>query len=186
MRLQQISGPDFRTSCSRGSAFFAGESKCLQDLRRGSEQEAFGVSRGALGTCSGLWSPEPHRSISQCGGLHVGLCHKTVLPDAVCCVHACSCDGEGRVVGGVGALPGMAWWPVKAYRPCPALSQAGMEYVRCVMQHHGSAACRILTGSHCIQLCSIAACGGITTLLMLLDSKAPSGLCLIICAPLNA
>jgi hypothetical protein len=43
-----------------------------------------------------------------------------------------SCDGEGRELGGLGALPGFGWWPIKAYRPCPALSQAGLEYTRCV------------------------------------------------------
>ncbi|KAF6266592.1 hypothetical protein COO60DRAFT_1632685 [Scenedesmus sp. NREL 46B-D3] len=41
-----------------------------------------------------------------------------------------SCDGEGRIVGGLGAVPGFGWWPIKAYRPCPGLSSAGMEYVR--------------------------------------------------------
>ncbi|WIA09119.1 hypothetical protein OEZ85_008531 [Tetradesmus obliquus] len=40
------------------------------------------------------------------------------------------CDGEGRIVGGLGAVPGFGWWPIKAYRPCPGLSSAGMEYVR--------------------------------------------------------
>eukprot|EP00199_Chlamydomonas_sp_CCMP681_P004844 CAMPEP_0119107094 /NCGR_PEP_ID=MMETSP1180-20130426/7947_1 /TAXON_ID=3052 ORGANISM="Chlamydomonas cf sp, Strain CCMP681" /NCGR_SAMPLE_ID=MMETSP1180 /ASSEMBLY_ACC=CAM_ASM_000741 /LENGTH=135 /DNA_ID=CAMNT_0007092529 /DNA_START=25 /DNA_END=435 /DNA_ORIENTATION=+ len=40
------------------------------------------------------------------------------------------CDGEGRVVGGLGALPGFGWWPIKAYRPCPGLNAAGMDYVR--------------------------------------------------------
>ena len=41
-----------------------------------------------------------------------------------------SCDGEGRVIGGLGAVPGFGWWPIKAYRPCPALSEAGIDYVR--------------------------------------------------------
>lgn len=40
------------------------------------------------------------------------------------------CDGEGRILGGLGAVPGFGWWPIKAYRPCPALSQAGIEYIR--------------------------------------------------------
>lgn len=40
------------------------------------------------------------------------------------------CDQEGRIVGGLGALPGFGWWPIKAYRPCPGLSSAGMDYVR--------------------------------------------------------
>lgn len=40
------------------------------------------------------------------------------------------CDGEGRIIGGLAALPGFGWWPIKAYRPCSALSAAGMDYVR--------------------------------------------------------
>ncbi|KAL6764386.1 hypothetical protein V8C86DRAFT_1783186 [Haematococcus lacustris] len=48
----------------------------------------------------------------------------------VCDVVHGRCDGEGREVGGLGALPGMGWWPIKAYRPCPALNKAGMEYTR--------------------------------------------------------
>ncbi len=46
------------------------------------------------------------------------------------CVHR-RCDEEGRVVGGVGALPGLGWWPIKAYKPCDNLTQAGLEYTRC-------------------------------------------------------
>ena len=38
------------------------------------------------------------------------------------------CDGTGRVVGGVGAV--LPWWPVKAYRPCPKLGEAGLQYTR--------------------------------------------------------
>ncbi|KXZ54194.1 hypothetical protein GPECTOR_5g289 [Gonium pectorale] len=40
------------------------------------------------------------------------------------------CDGQGRVIGGMGALPGFGWWPIKAYKPCPALNEAGLEYTR--------------------------------------------------------
>ncbi|GIL59132.1 hypothetical protein Vafri_14053 [Volvox africanus] len=40
------------------------------------------------------------------------------------------CDGQGRVIGGMGALPGFGWWPIKAYKPCPALYEAGLEYTR--------------------------------------------------------
>lgn len=43
-----------------------------------------------------------------------------------------SCDGEGRVLGGLGAVPGFGWWPIKAYRPCDNLGRAGVEYTRCV------------------------------------------------------
>lgn len=45
------------------------------------------------------------------------------------------CDGEGRIIGGLAAVPGFRWWPIKAYRPCPGLEEAGLEYVRCVTQH---------------------------------------------------
>ena len=38
------------------------------------------------------------------------------------------CDGAGRVAGGVGAV--LSFWPVKAYRPCPALEKAGLAYTR--------------------------------------------------------
>ena len=40
------------------------------------------------------------------------------------------CGGEGRIGGGIGALPGFGWWPIKAYRPCPALESAGGQYTR--------------------------------------------------------
>ena len=46
------------------------------------------------------------------------------------CRSTCRCDGEGRIIGGLAALPGFGWWPIKAYRPCSGLSQAGMDYVR--------------------------------------------------------
>ncbi|KAG2482179.1 hypothetical protein HYH03_018878 [Edaphochlamys debaryana] len=40
------------------------------------------------------------------------------------------CDGAGRVIGGMGAVPGFGWWPIKAYKPCSALNEAGLDYVR--------------------------------------------------------
>lgn len=40
------------------------------------------------------------------------------------------CDGEGRIIGGLAAIPGFGWWPIKAYKPCGGLSAAGMDYVR--------------------------------------------------------
>eukprot|EP00877_Chromochloris_zofingiensis_P000311 jgi/Chrzof1/10280/Cz04g35140.t1 len=42
----------------------------------------------------------------------------------------CSCDREGRIIGGLAAFPGFGWWPIKAYRPCPALDEAGINYIR--------------------------------------------------------
>ncbi len=40
------------------------------------------------------------------------------------------CDGSGRIAGGIGAVPGFKWWPIKAYRPCPKATAAGISYVR--------------------------------------------------------
>ena len=41
-----------------------------------------------------------------------------------------SCDGEGRIIGGMGSLPGFGWWPIKAYRPCPNFVESGKQYQR--------------------------------------------------------
>lgn len=38
------------------------------------------------------------------------------------------CDQQGRVAGGLGAVA--AWFPIKAYRPCPAAAKAGVLYTR--------------------------------------------------------
>jgi hypothetical protein len=43
---------------------------------------------------------------------------------------AFGCDGSGRIIGGIGAVPGFKWWPIKAYRPCPKATAAGIQYVR--------------------------------------------------------
>jgi hypothetical protein len=40
------------------------------------------------------------------------------------------CDGNGRVMGGLAAIPLFEWWPIKAYRPCPEGAKAGMRYSR--------------------------------------------------------
>ncbi|CAK9206001.1 unnamed protein product [Sphagnum troendelagicum] len=40
------------------------------------------------------------------------------------------CNGEGRIKGGLGAVPGFGWFPIKAYRPCPAFVEAGGKYRR--------------------------------------------------------
>ncbi|CAM9857452.1 unnamed protein product, partial [Phaeothamnion confervicola] len=34
---------------------------------------------------------------------------------------------DGRVIGGLGSFD---WWPIKAYRPCPAMLSAGYNYQR--------------------------------------------------------
>lgn len=41
--------------------------------------------------------------------------------------HSCV---DGRIAGGIGAVPGFGWWPIKAYRPCPALEASGRGYTR--------------------------------------------------------
>ncbi|KAG6397136.1 hypothetical protein SASPL_143300 [Salvia splendens] len=40
------------------------------------------------------------------------------------------CNGEGRIQGGIATVPGFGWWPIKAYRPCPAYLQSGGRYRR--------------------------------------------------------
>lgn len=58
-----------------------------------------------------------------------------------CCVYsgcqACGkdeiekgCNGEGRIQGGIATVPGFGWWPIKAYRPCPAYLATGGRYKR--------------------------------------------------------
>jgi len=44
---------------------------------------------------------------------------------------ACAeCGGTGRLQGGLGVLPGLQWWPIKAFRPCPTCEAAGRTYNR--------------------------------------------------------
>lgn len=38
------------------------------------------------------------------------------------------CDGEGRIIGGLGAF--VQWWPIKAYRPCPDFLKTKKTYQR--------------------------------------------------------
>ncbi|KAG9448244.1 hypothetical protein H6P81_014372 [Aristolochia fimbriata] len=40
------------------------------------------------------------------------------------------CNGEGRIQGGIGTVPGFGWWPIKAYRPCPGFVASGGRYKR--------------------------------------------------------
>ncbi|KMT11889.1 hypothetical protein BVRB_5g098570 [Beta vulgaris subsp. vulgaris] len=40
------------------------------------------------------------------------------------------CNGEGRIQGGIATFPGLGWWPIKAYRPCPGFLASGGNYRR--------------------------------------------------------
>lgn len=40
------------------------------------------------------------------------------------------CNGEGRIQGGIGTIPGFSWWPIKVFRPCPGFIDAGGQYKR--------------------------------------------------------
>lgn len=40
------------------------------------------------------------------------------------------CNGEGRMQGGIATVPGLGWWPIKAYRPCPQFVASGGQYRR--------------------------------------------------------
>uniref|UniRef100_A0ACD5VSQ7 Uncharacterized protein n=1 Tax=Avena sativa TaxID=4498 RepID=A0ACD5VSQ7_AVESA len=40
------------------------------------------------------------------------------------------CNGEGRIMGGIAAVPLFGWWPIKAYRPCPGFVSSGGRYRR--------------------------------------------------------
>ncbi|KAK4365516.1 hypothetical protein RND71_016874 [Anisodus tanguticus] len=58
-----------------------------------------------------------------------------VLPPGACqgCGRAeieRGCNGEGRIQGGIATVPGFGWWPIKAYRPCPAFVASGGRYKR--------------------------------------------------------
>ncbi|CAH9141371.1 unnamed protein product [Cuscuta epithymum] len=40
------------------------------------------------------------------------------------------CNEEGRIQGGIAAVPGFGWWPIKAFRPCPSFLASGGKYRR--------------------------------------------------------
>ncbi|KAE8712976.1 hypothetical protein F3Y22_tig00110221pilonHSYRG00435 [Hibiscus syriacus] len=40
------------------------------------------------------------------------------------------CNGERRIQGRIATVPGFGWWPIKAYRPCPAFVASGGCYKR--------------------------------------------------------
>lgn len=62
-------------------------------------------------------APQPPQNVCKTCGVDLSAAPK-------------GCDGEGRIIGGLGAVPGFGWWPIKAYKPCSALNAAGVGYVR--------------------------------------------------------
>ena len=66
----------------------------------------------------------------RAGMMHIPASTAQLLGSQLLSEAVRSCDRQGRIVGGIGGLPGFAWWPIKAYRPCPALAQAGLTYTR--------------------------------------------------------
>ena len=92
---------------------------------------------------------------SPAAALLVGVQHRSSLMQPSVARHApltCQADGEsapapdpigtlpdncdypgcvdGRVMGGLGAIPLFSWWPIKAYRPCPTCAEKGFKYKR--------------------------------------------------------
>lgn len=59
-----------------------------------------------------------------------GTCVYLAVADWPLLPACCSCDGTGRIMGGLGSVPGFGWWPIKAYRPCGKLAGAGLSYKR--------------------------------------------------------
>lgn len=54
------------------------------------------------------------------------------------------CDGSGRIAGGIGAVPGFQWWPIKAYRPC---GKSPVSFWWCWLFAKNSASMSMLTSS---------------------------------------
>ncbi|GER26797.1 transcription elongation factor SPT5 [Striga asiatica] len=95
------------------------------------------------------FSPSPkhfHLCSHRCSNPSLGVSHSHISPPpahssnlhspAMGC-KACGrediergCNGEGRIQGGIATIPGFGWWPIKAYRPCPAYVASGGRYRR--------------------------------------------------------
>lgn len=94
----------------------------------------YGASTGAyqVSTRRGRSRVQRVRSsqVDETKGTETVTSPSSVKREIVC---ACGrCDGSGRIIGGIGAVPGFRWWPIKAYRPCPGLIESGRGYERCV------------------------------------------------------
>ncbi|KAH7425706.1 hypothetical protein KP509_11G067100 [Ceratopteris richardii] len=81
-----------------------------------------GPSSSGSDSSSSLTSEVKNSSLSSTVSVGCKACGKAELESG--------CNGEGRIQGGLGALPGFDWWPIKAYRPCPAFIQSGGKYRR--------------------------------------------------------
>eukprot|EP00271_Cylindrocystis_brebissonii_P022311 TRINITY_DN8542_c0_g1_i1.p1 TRINITY_DN8542_c0_g1~~TRINITY_DN8542_c0_g1_i1.p1 ORF type:complete len:161 (-),score=12.88 TRINITY_DN8542_c0_g1_i1:589-1071(-) len=81
--------------------------------------------------CGALTVSVPKRAVITCestaegGETREGGCPGCGQPSVVG-----GCNGEGRIQGGLGAVPLFSWWPIKAYRPCPEFVKAGGNYRR--------------------------------------------------------
>lgn len=69
-------------------------------------------------------------SISNINDSSSGDVPEVVPKVSVKCPNCDLCDGSGRIIGGLGAIPLFSWWPIKAYRPCPNFIENGGQYVR--------------------------------------------------------
>ncbi|KAK4532051.1 hypothetical protein CCYA_CCYA10G2908 [Cyanidiococcus yangmingshanensis] len=76
---------------------------------------------------NGLSSRRPKlQSPGLNGTVMVGGEPPKTAPEAYCK----TCGGSGRLQGGLAAWPGFRWWPIKAYRPCPACDAGRLRYQR--------------------------------------------------------
>ena len=72
----------------------------------------------------------PGRPAARCAPL---VCQEANVPppepppEPVCDFPGCV---NGRVMGGLAATELFAWWPIKAYRPCPTCAAGGKRYRR--------------------------------------------------------
>lgn len=89
-------------------------------------------------------------------------------PEAPPTVHSSRrCQQDGRIIGGIGSVPGFGWWPIKAYRECPEAIKRGFEYRRCGAASSCCSA-RLLLPGPC---CSVLGRGGMLSPVFLADAK---------------
>jgi hypothetical protein len=109
---------DFRLfSASRSSGNSPSSSSSSTEKVGKKEEMIMEVSSNNLGVAVVEEGNQLVRSVSACQG-----CGKEEKVGG--------CNGEGRIKGGLGAVPGFGWFPIKAYRPCPAFVEAGGKYRR--------------------------------------------------------